>query len=301
MKQLINKLPVAILFFILTAGIKTISFAQDSTVPASPVLLDIKYFVSDEQVPYLVVKTKTKKDRKFLPVKGIPVTAFLNEESNTSMLGKAITNEKGEGKIMIPISFKSAWDSSSEFTFKAVSDATGKIEAITAELTIKKAKLVLDTLNEDGVKSIRITALEKTQSEWTPAKDVEVKIMVKRLLGDLPIGDAESYTTDSTGQVIAEFKRDSLPGDIKGYLILLAKTEDNDLYGNLFIEKFIKWGKPSQDNNDAFNSRSLWGTRFKTPLWLLGMAYSIILGVWGVIIFLVFQLLKIKKMGREVL
>jgi len=60
-------------------------------------------------------------------------------------------------------------------------------------------------------------------------------------------------------------------------------------------------GKPLQDNNDAFNSRTLWGTHFKAPLWLLNMAYSIIIGVWGVIIFLVFQLLKIKKIGREVL
>ncbi|QEC69860.1 hypothetical protein FRZ67_22105 [Panacibacter ginsenosidivorans] len=299
MKQAINKFRIVILFFILTTGIKTISFAQDST--ASPVLLDIKYFVSDKQVPYLVVKTKTKKDRKFLPVEGVPVTVFLNEESNAAMLGKATTDEKGEGKIIIPASFKLAWDSSSEFIFKAVSNATGKIEALSAELSIKKAKLVLDTLNEDGIRSIRVTALEKTGSEWKPAKDVEVKIMVKRLLGDLPVGDAESYTTDSTGQVVAEFKRDSLPGDIKGNLMLLAKTEDNDLYGNLFIEKAFKWGKPLQDNNDAFNSRSLWGTQNKTPLWLLGIAYSIIIGVWGVIIFLVFQLLKIKKIGREIL
>jgi hypothetical protein len=299
MKQLINKFRVVILFFILTIGIRTISLAQDST--ASHILLDIKYFVSAEQVPYLIVKTKTKKDRKFLPVEGIPVTAFLNEESNASMLGKVTTNEKGEGKMIIPISFKSAWDSLSEFTFKAISDAVGKTESLTAELTIKKAKLVLDTINKDGGKSIRVTAFEKKGSEWAPAKDVEIKIMVKRLLGDLPISDAESYTTDSIGQVVAEFKRDSLPGDIKGNLILLAKTEDNDLYGNLFVEKSIKWGKSSHDNNDTFNSRSLWGTRFKTPLWLLGMAYSIIVGVWGVIIFLVFQLLKIKKIGREVL
>jgi hypothetical protein len=126
---------------------------------------------------------------------------------------------------------------------------------------------------------------------------VEVKIMVKRLLGDLPIGDEESYTTDLTGQVTAEFKRDSLPGDKNGNLILLAKTEDNDLYGNLLIEKTCKWGKPLEDNNDEFNSRTLWGTRNKTPFWLLGIAYSIIIGVWSVIIFLVVQIFKIKRLG----
>ncbi len=295
MKQLQNKLRIVISTIILITGIKAISFAQDSIV--APVLLDIKYFVSDRQAPYLIVKTKIKKERKFLPVKDITVVVFLNEKSNTSTLGKIITNEKGEGKIIIPVSFKSTWDSSSEFTFKATSEPVGKTEALTAEVVIKKAKLVLDTLNEDGVRSIRITSLEKNGSEWKPVKGVEVKIMVKRLLGDLPIGDEESYTTDSSGQIIAQFKRDSLPGDINGNLVLLAKTEDNDLYGNLLIEKNCKWGKPLQDNNDAFNSRTLWGAHFKTPFWLLGIAYSIIIGVWGIIIFLVVQIFKIKKLG----
>ncbi len=297
MKQLQYKLRIVILSVILILGIKVISFAQDSTV--STVLLDLKYYVSDQQVPYVMVKTKTKKERKFLPVKGIPVSVYLNEESGASLLGKVVTNENGEGKIIIPASFKSIWDSSSAFTFKATSEPDGKTAALSGELTIKKARLVLDTLNEDGARSIRVTALEKNGNEWIPVKDVEVKIMVKRLLGDLPISETESYTTDSTGQVVGEFKRDSLPGDIKGNLILLARTEDNDLYGNLLVEKNCKWGTPLKDNNDAYNSRSLWGTRYKTPVWLLGIAYSIIVGVWGIIIFLVVQIFKIKKLGIE--
>ena len=138
MKQLQNKLRIVILSFIFITGIKAISFAQDST--ASPVLLDLKYYVSDQQVPYVIVKTKTKKERKFLPVKGIPVSVYLNEESAASLLGKVVTNEKGEGKIIIPASFKSIWDSSSAFTFKATSEPVGKTEALSGELTIKKAR-----------------------------------------------------------------------------------------------------------------------------------------------------------------
>ena len=36
---------------------------------------------------------------------------------------------------------------------------------------------------------------------WLPVKDVDVKIGVRRLGGDLKIGDEETYTTDSFGQV----------------------------------------------------------------------------------------------------
>jgi hypothetical protein len=82
--------------------------------------------------------------------------------------------------------------------------------------------------------------------------------------------------------VTAEFKRDSLLGDAKGNFILIARTEDNENFGNLFVEKNVNWGAaPVMD--DAFNHRSLWATRSKTPIWLLGLAVAIIAGVWGTI------------------
>ena len=62
--------------------------------------------------------------------------------------------------------------------------------------------------------------------KWVPANGVELKIAVKRSIGNLPIGDEESYTTDSTGSVTAEFKRDSLLGNNKGNFILVARTEE---------------------------------------------------------------------------
>jgi hypothetical protein len=80
---------------------------------------------------------------------------------------------------------------------------------------------------------------------------------------------------------------------------LIARTEDNENFGNLFAEKNVNWGvAPIMD--DSFNHRSLWATRTKTPIWLLFLAYSIIAGVWGTLIYLIFQLIKIRKMGRAV-
>lgn len=94
-----------------------------------------------------------------------------------------------------------------------------------------------------------------------------------------------------------EFKRDSLPGDVKGNFILAAKVEDNDQFGNLLVEKAIPWGVTLKPDQSFFNQRTLWSTRFKTPLWLLFMAYSIVIGVWGTIIYLILQIVKIKKLG----
>jgi hypothetical protein len=129
-----------------------------------------------------------------------------------------------------------------------------------------------------------------------PAKEVELKVIVKRMAGSLSVGDAETYTTDSTGTALAEFKRDSIPGDTEGYIIVIARTEDNDTYGNISVEKKLKWGAPFVPVN-TFDKRTLFATRDKSPVWLLFIAYSIAIGVWGTIIYLVTRIAKIRKAG----
>ena len=123
---------------------------------------------------------------------------------------------------------------------------------------------------------------------------------VERLGGALKIGDNESLTTDSLGMVKEEFKLDSLPAqDARGNLVLIAKVEDNDRFGNLSQEKTVPWGKYYVRENH-FGERSLWAARFRTPVWLLFMAYSIIATVWTVIIYLLYQIFRIKKLGVRI-
>ena len=112
------------------------------------------------------------------------------------------------------------------------------------------------------------------------------------------MGDAETYTSDSTGVASAGFKRDSMPGDDKGNLVLVARVEDNENYGNLAVEKSVPWGKAVQAETHFWH-RTLWSTGNRAPIWLLFIALSIIIGVWGTIIYIVRNLIKIKKMGRE--
>lgn len=296
MKLLKNK-PV-LLFILLSAGMNL--YAQDSTGNEKKELqLNITYYQPQNNVPYLLVTTKTKVERKFIAVKDLKVTVYFNEATEANLIRVFQSNERGEERIYIPTSFKSAWEATSSFTFIAVAAAYKEFDETKAEVQVTKAKIQIDTSSTDETKNITVNVKELQNGAWVPAKGVELKIAVKRSLGNLPIGDEETYTTDSTGSVTAEFKRDSLLGDSKGLLILVARTEDNETYGNLFAEKIVNWGvAPVID--DSFNHRSLWATRFKTPVWLLILAYSIITGVWGTILYLVTQLLKIRKIGRNI-
>jgi len=297
MKLLKNK-SVFILTTLLLAGF--ICNAQDSTGSEKKELqLNVSYYQPQNNVPYLLVTTKTKVERKFVGVKDLKVNVYLNDDTDSNLIQSFQSNAAGEERVYIPIYFKEVWQAATSFTFIAVAAGNKEFDETKGEAQITKAKIEIDTNRTDETKNVIINVKQLQNGEWVPAKDVELKIAVKRSLGNLPVGDEETYTTDSTGSVTAEFKRDSLLGDNKGNFILVARTEDDETFGNLFVEKTVNWGTaPVID--DSFNDRSLWATGSKSPIWLLGLACSIIAGVWGTIIYLIFQMIRIRRLGKTV-
>jgi len=262
-------------------------------------LVSYQYFVKNNSFQYLLVKTKLKAKRKMQVLPGVVLKLFLDESIPENLIAKVRTNENGEARAVLPVTLKALWDSSANHKFLAVVEATSLEEETTTELEIAKAKIVIDTLNEDGVKMVTAQVHSYTNDEWIPAKDVEVKMGVRRMSGsNLKMGEDEAYTTDSLGEAKGEFKVDSLPADnTKGDITLVAWVEDNEQFGNLSIEKTVPWGKVYTQESQ-FGQRSLWATRDKAPLWLLFMAFSIIAAVWGVIFYLIYLLIRIKKVGK---
>lgn len=259
--------------------------------------LNISYFLPHNNIPYLVVSTKTKEERKFIPLENMNTALYMNEETDSALIGKNKTNEKGESKFFLPATLKYAWDSADTINFIAVMEANKEFESDRTELAITKARLEIDTFSAEETKHIIVTAREFKNGEWKAVPDVEVKISVGQLLGNLPVSEEAYYTTEDDGSVTAEFTRDSLPGDNKGNLVLIARTEENEVFGNIFTEMTVNWGVVPEPEN-LLHKRSLWATRFKTPYWLLGLAYTITGGVWAVLIYLFIQLLRIRRLGK---
>jgi hypothetical protein len=293
MNPLKNKFWLPLFFFLASFTSLT---GQDSTVHT--LILGISYYLPADNIPYLKVKATEKVERKFIPQTDIIASVYINEETEANLLKKTRTDEKGESIVYLPAALKSLWDSSASMKFIVSSEATKIFEPASSEIEITKAKIEMDTSTVDEVKNITAKVLELKDGDWQPVNEAELKIAVKRSLGILPAGEEELYTTDSTGIVVAEFNKDSLPGDGKGQLTLVAYTEDNELYGNIFAEMIVPWGVAPQPDTTFFDKRSLWATRFRTPYWLLTLAYAVIGIVWGTLIYLFFLLLKIRKLGK---
>ncbi len=284
---------LSLLFILMTNQ----AVGQEDSVKAKE-LVKLKYFNDNNTTQYLIVETLLKKGKKTEPRKNKLLQLYLDSNNAENLIAKVTTDKEGNAKSFLPPVLKTAWDAKPTHTFIAVEN--GKEDEVAAELEITKAKMEIDTSSEEGVRSVTVKVMKYQNSEWVPANEVEMKIGVQRLGGILSAGDEESYSTDSSGIIKVEFKKDSLPGDEKGNFLLVAKAEDNDQFGNLLASKTVNWGVALTQSNGFFNQRTLWSTRFKTPIWLLFMAYSIVIGVWGTIIYLIFQIIKIKKIDTLV-
>jgi len=271
------------------------AWAQGDSSAKKTLILTPGYSVVNNQAQYVSVKAKTKIEKKFQPVENLPVSVYLDGSDKDHLLGQVVTGPTGEARLAIPPAQQAAWKAGSSHTISAVAAANKDFDETKSDLTVAKARITLDTADARNL-LVTVTQLNDKQ-QWTPVKGVELKIGVRRQASLLPISaDDATYTTDSLGQVTAEFKRDSLAADIKGNLVVAAVVEENETLGSLSVEKTLPWGRYEKVESN-YDKRTLYATRQKTPLWLLFMAYSIIIAVWGVILYLVKGVLRIKRIG----
>ncbi len=270
------------------------SEAQEDSVTAVPVV-KLHYFNNNNSLQYLVLESMQKKGKTLTPQPNKIYELYLNSSQPDMLIAKLQTGENGKAKAFLPPSLKAAWDAAPQHVFVV---KEGDEEVIT-DFSIIKTKTTLDTASADGLRNITATVMKLENDEWMPAADVELKIGIQRQGGILSAGEEETYTTDSSGMVTVELNKANLPGDQTGDLVLVAKAENNDEFGNLLVEKKVPWGTVVKADKNFFDQRTLWTTRFRTPFWLLFIAYSIVIGVWGTLIFLIVQLVKIRRLGIQ--
>ena len=80
--------------------------------------------------------------------------------------------------------------------------------------------------------------------------------------------------------------------------MIVAKIEDHEKFGNLEFSRKINWGIPLQIDPEK-NARELWSSRANAPVYLIVIVNSMLIGIWGVIFYILFQAYKIIKLGRS--
>lgn len=157
----------------------------------------------------------------------------------------------------------------------------------------KRVNIDLSFHQTDSLKQITAIALEQDSiGQETPIEGLDIYFYVQRSFSLLPIGSVFN-TTDESGKVEIDFPLD-LPGDENGNIILIVKVEDSPPYRDTTLKKNISWGVPLVINNQE-NKRTLWAASSNAPLFLIFLVNSILLVVWGLIIYILSQLYLIWK------
>lgn len=197
----------------------------------------------------------------------------------TDRIGQAVINVKGDGLYM---------DTEGKITLKAVFAGNKQMEATEAEVIIKRAMLVITPVAEDSVFSVQAKVVDISTGIEMPVPEATIGLFVKRQFNPLKIGEG---TTDSMGEAVVEVPN-NLPGNEKKNIILIAKIEENELYGNLEATIEQPWGYAvSNENKEA--PRALWSNR--VPIWMLLTFILLMSVVWGHYIVIIYELFRLRK------
>jgi hypothetical protein len=201
-------------------------------------------------------------------------------------LGFAITNGEGKASLAIKDSVAAAADGS--LHFKALFAGNKAMETAEEELTVKKARLEITPVKEDSLLTVKLRLVEIAGGKESPVKETELGVFVQRSFLPMKIATA---TTDENGEATVEIPN-NLPGDAKGNITLLAKLDENEVYGNLESGVARQWGIPVSTVIKE-QPRALWSPH--PPLWMLITFIVLMTVVWGHFFVIVYQLWRLRK------
>jgi hypothetical protein len=282
-----------ILVFVLVLNLfPLVNNAEPADTTKLPLSINLSY-IKEDNIKNVHALITRKVKRKNIPIKGVSVSLYFNEISNNSFIDSLVTNDMGEVIFIIPDKFYKLIFGKEENTFKARIN-NKQYEDVKEEITVKDAILSLSLIEKDSIKELSAKLFRKAEEKGEiPIPEIEIKFYVKTTFSLLPIG--EELSTDENGIATTEIPLD-LPADYQKTMTVIAKVKDDENYGTLETHLIIPWNVFPK--NVTKETRSLWSSGKNAPVPLLIASITIILGVWSVLLYLIYQLFRIWKLGR---
>jgi mono/diheme cytochrome c family protein len=166
-----------------------------------------------------------------------------------------------------------------------------KRKPLLANAPAVKAKL-LASVNEQE-KKVEVFAEYDNNGVFTKLANTPVKISSKKYFGNIEIGKVLS---DENGR--AEFTiPESVIGDEEGYVNIVVSLDDNFISESVSLDK-AKVGQLKQVTK-LIKPGILWSTNENIQIWLLLSYIGAVGGAWLTIGYIVLQIAKIKRLGRD--
>jgi hypothetical protein len=269
-----------------TAVQKEDTVAPEESSLISPTLEFISVQKGDNSIDLKVtMQAKVKKSPIKLPL--LKVSLLQITDTAEKELGFVITNSQGKAVFNVKADAVVA-DKDGKLHFKASFAGNKAMDPAEEEITFKRARLEITTVKEDSLLTVQVKLIDVGTGTETPVPETLVGIFVHRLFNPLKVGEG---TTDVNGEATVEIPN-NLPGDAKGNITLLAKLDENELFGNLEASVVQQWGVPVSDKIQEM-PRALWSAH--APLWMMITFIILICTVWGHYLVIIIQLFRLRK------
>lgn len=165
-------------------------------------------------------------------------------------------------------------------------------EQLLVDAPPKKAKL-LASVNEVEKKVEIFAEVEDKDGAFVKLPDAAVKISAKKAFGNLPIGEV---LTNSEGR--AEYQiPETLIGDENGMVNIVVQLDEGFVTDNVVLDA-AKVGQ-QKPMPKLIKKEILWSTNENIQTWLLLSYLGAVGGAWAAIGYVIFQIFKIWRLGKE--
>ena len=289
MKNLKGRLNI----FLLILGVLLINSSIDvvhaQDVKKNKVRLNAQYVKVMEGESYLELKASSKVNKQNVKVSNEELILYNIIDDKKIKLGTVNTNMEGKAKFIFEGKNALQADSTHTYTIKVLYKGNDSYKKAAKTINFKDVDIIAKLIVKDSINYIE-ARLSETSTD-SLLSGISLKVQLQRLFRPLLVGE-EFNETDSDGTIIVPIEEE-YPG-VDGNLIFEVVLDESDDYGTVKALVNAPIGIPIVDESN-FDKRTMWATRDKTPIFLLIFPNILILGMWGIIIYLILNLFKISN------
>ena len=261
--------------------------AQD--VKKNTVRLKADYVKIMDGEIYFDIRATARVDGQNIDVPHLELTISNEFNEEEVDLGTTMTNMSGRSKFTLKSLNELKADSSNIYNVTVSFKGNENYKRASKTVSFKDSSIIASIFTKDSINYV--TATLKETSTDSILGDQLLNVQVQRIFRPLRIGE-EFNSTDENGTIVVPIE-EGIPG-VDGILTIEVVLRDSEEYGT--VKALIKapLGVPIVDES-TFDERTMWSPRNKTPLFLLIFPNLIIFGMWGLIVYLIYNLFKLKK------
>ncbi len=285
MKSLYKHILIIGLVVIIAAGNV---FAQKNKKKTTRI--SVEYVKDHNKTETLVAKLRVK-EKRYISLNDA-IVKFYSVSDTSVLLDKIRTNKDGEAIFVIGDNPKIFKDSLGFMAFEVEYDGSTSLKGSNKKIAVKQSNLEVSFFQKDTIKFIEVEANEiGGNNQTSPVKGLKVLFYVK---GTFSLFNFAKEKTDNKGKIKIEFPV-TMPGDTNGELTIVAKVEEDDIYGTVESMGEINWGIPVPLVKEK--QRGLGDT--DAPLWMVYTLITLLSAVWFHYLYVIFMIIKIKLAKRS--